>query len=50
MLFLHVENLPTILFLLDERLYLQLTENHWEEFKSRIITKRLEGRTGESLL
>lgn len=47
MLFLHIMNLSTVLFLPDERLYIQLTENPLEEFKSRITTKLLEGVTGE---
>lgn len=50
MLFLLAENLPSVLFVPDERPCKQLTENHLKEFKGRIITKLLEGRTGESLL
>lgn len=50
MLFLLAENLPSVLFVPDERPYNQLTENHLKEFNGRIITKLLEGRTGESLL
>jgi len=50
MLFLHVEKLPTVLFQLSNRLYVQLTENHLEEFKSRIIMKLPEEGKGKSLL
>lgn len=39
MLFLTVENLPTVLFQLYDRMYIQLTENHLKEFESRIIMK-----------